>query len=127
MSGFDGVMERAMEEIGDEGCVLTKIWWVDEEGNTQQDVIDADIASLPQGVQDGLEKKAISTCIDETIIEMKEKIGDCAENFDDTEKETLGKIAEEIANFKCFLAQLDEAYVDTSRPLLEYLYIASRK
>ena len=106
---FDDIMSFVEEEFMDDGCVLAELGWIDEEGNEMQDVIDADLATLAQGVQDGLSEEGHAECVEDVLAEMDEKYSKCADQYNEEEADTLENVGYKIASYKCFMGMFKEA------------------
>ena len=107
---FDDIMSMVGEEFMEQSCVLEQIGWIDAYGNEMQDVIEADISTLAQEVQKGLSEEGHAQCVGDTLAEMEEKYGSCADNYSrQEENDTLLEVAYKIASYKCFMRMFMEA------------------
>ena len=126
---FEKIIGWVEEEFMEDGCVLAELGWIDEEGNDVQDVIEADIATLAPGVQEGLSELAMADCVSDTLAEMDEKYAKCADKYTQEEHNTLFEVGVKIAEYKCFMEMFQDAcgnfiqfeYVE---PLVQSLYAA---
>ena len=106
---FDKIMSKVQEKFADEACVLKQLGWIDEEGNELQDAIEADIATLNEGVQAGISEEGVEECVAEIMEEMDGKYAKCADKYTEEEKATLEEVGVKIASFKCFMGMFKES------------------
>merc|ERR1712130_962450 len=102
-------MQMVEQEYETEICVLQAVGWIDNDGNVDQTVIDADIAALPAGVQAGLDEEEINMCVQEMMADMADELGDCFDNFSEEEQGVLVEMAEQMSNYECFIKNFKSA------------------
>ena len=51
----------------DHRCIAENMGWMDNEGNTMEDVMEADMASLNPALTDRIDEQDIETCTNKTL------------------------------------------------------------
>ena len=94
----------AAEEYAGEMCVFTELGWMDNDMVSDDDLIEADIATLPTEIAEALN----GDDYDECVVKAEEKMASMAPQCDDayTEEEIaqLEELANAVAHTECFMA-----------------------
>ena len=67
---FDEIMQWAEEEYAGEVCMFTEMGWMDNDMNANEELIQADIDTLPADIADALNGEEYETCYNKAIEKM---------------------------------------------------------
>jgi len=107
---MDDIKMEFMESGADDMCFYNAIGWMDDEGEFQKDVHEADIMELPWA--DRLNQTTIRECGQDMAAEkMAKKYGKCFAKkcYSEEEQELLSEMITMRATMKCFEASADKA------------------
>merc|ERR1719348_1298858 len=116
----DKLEAKAMEEYAEEICVFQELGWMDSDMNEMEEVILADIDTLPTEIAEALKGAPYEKCLDMAEKKMKnmsKKYKKC--KYDKEEKARLEELFTGIAETECFMGVLKEScgsYVKENLP-----------
>merc|ERR1719431_259795 len=87
------IMDMVAEEYAGEICVFTEMGWLDENMNSDDNLIEEDIASLPTEISEALNSEGYDTCVQMA----EEKMAN------------LGELVNGIAHTECFMKIFKES------------------
>merc|ERR1719342_115047 len=100
----DDIEEWAMEEYAGEICVFQELGWMDSDMNEMEEVIQADIDTLPAEIAEALNGEPYEKCLakaEKKIMSMAKKYKKCKYNAE--EKARLEELFTGIAETECFM------------------------
>ena len=59
--------------VSDDLCILNQLGWIDSEGEAVEEVMTADLMTLPADVSANLSEDEIGSCADEMVSKMSKK------------------------------------------------------
>merc|ERR1712228_153752 len=102
----DKLEKMAMDEYADEICVFQELGWMDSDMNEMEEVIQADIDTLPDEIAEALKGDDFEQCLEKAKEKMKsmdKKYKKCDDKYDEEEKEKLVDLFTGIAETECFM------------------------
>merc|ERR1711962_880816 len=104
----DKLEAMAMEKYAGEICVFQELGWMDSDMNEMEEVILADIETLPTEIKEPLMGDEYEECLlwaEEKMKSMDKKYKKykCEEKYNDEEKERLVELFTGIAETECFM------------------------
>merc|ERR1719370_2505356 len=103
----DKLEKMAMDEYADEICVFQELGWMDSDMNEMEEVIQADIDTLPTEIAEALKGEQYEACLakaEEKMKSMDKKYKKCQKEYDEEEKARLVELFIGIAETECFMA-----------------------
>jgi len=103
----DKLEKMAMDEYAGEICVFKELGWMDSDMNEMEEVIQADIDTLPTEIAEALKGEQYEACLamaEEKMESMDKKYKKCKKEYDEEEKERLVELFTGIAETECFMA-----------------------
>merc|ERR1719167_1917152 len=97
---FDEIMQWAEEEYAGEVCMFTEMGWMDNDMNANEELIQADIDTLPADIADALNGEEYETCYNKAIAKMAPK---CDSKYSEDEIAQLEELADGVAHSECFM------------------------
>merc|ERR1712212_1347856 len=97
----------AMDEYAGEICVFKELGWMDSDMNEMEEVIQADIDTLPTEIAEALNGDQYEECLamaEEKMKSMDKKYKKCEKEYDEEEKERFVELFTGIAETGCFMA-----------------------
>merc|ERR1712055_1256961 len=101
----DKLEKMAMDEYADEICVFQELGWMDSDMNEMEEVIQADIDTLPNEISEALKGDEYEDCVlkaEEKMKSMDKKYKKCEDKYDDEDKARLVELFTGIAETECF-------------------------
>jgi len=98
--------KKAMEEYAVEICVFQELGWMDSDMNEMEEVIQADIDTLPPKIAEALKGDPYAECLavaEEKRKNMEKKYKHCEKKYDEEEKARLDELFTGIAETECFM------------------------
>ena len=91
--------------------------WLDQNGTLVNQVVDADIMSLPQNVSAQLSEDDLAQCTTDLLSEMATDpmFARCADKYTEEEMAQLQEVGTMVAGFKCFHKMFNQACADFLR------------
>merc|ERR1719477_531542 len=86
----DDIEEWAMEKYAGEICVFQELGWMDSDMNEMEEVIQADIDTLPTPIADALKGDDYEDCLNmvkEKMKSMDKKYKHCEDKYDEEEED----------------------------------------
>merc|ERR1719309_1892759 len=102
----DDLEAMAMEKYAGEICVVQELGWMDSDMNEMEEVILADIETLPTEIKEPLMGDEYKECLlmaEEKMKSMDKEYKNCEDEYDDEEKERLVELFTGIAETECFM------------------------
>merc|ERR1712042_363019 len=100
----DDIMDWAAEEYAGEICVFSELGWLDNDFNTNDELIETDIDTLPSEIAESLKGEEYDECVVEAEKKMekmaKKKMKKCTYSEEDIAK--LDDLGTGIAHTECF-------------------------
>merc|ERR1712240_151504 len=100
----DDIMDWAAEEYAGEICVFSELGWMDNDFNTNDELIETDIDTLPSEIAESLKGEEYDECVVEAEKKMekmaKKKMKKCTYSEEDIAK--LDDLGTGIAHTECF-------------------------
>merc|ERR1711862_739512 len=103
----DKLEAMAMEKYAGEICVFQELGWMDSDMNEMEEVIQADIDTLPTEIAEALKGDQYEECLamaEEKMKSMEKKYNKCLKKYDEEEKARLDELFTGIAETECFMA-----------------------
>merc|ERR1712168_1010738 len=98
--------EMAMEKYAGEICVFQELGWMDSDMNEMEEVILADIETLPDEIEEPLKGDEYEECLlfaEEKMKSMDKKYKKCVKKYNEEEKDRLAELFTGIAETECFM------------------------
>merc|ERR1719348_2469015 len=102
----DKLEAMAMEKYAGEICVFQELGWMDSDMNEMEEVILADIETLPTEIKEPLMGDEYEECLlmaEEEMKSMDKKYKKCMKKYNDEDKEKLVELFTGIAETECFM------------------------
>merc|ERR1712215_193446 len=102
----DELEAMAMEKYAGEICVFQELGWMDSDMNEMEEVILADIETLPTEIKEPLMGDEYEECLlwaEEKMKSMDKKYKKCEKTYNDEDKEKLVELFTGIAETECFM------------------------
>merc|ERR1739846_285306 len=102
----DKLEKMAMDEYAGEICVFQELGWMDSDMNEMEEVIQADIDTLPDEIKEPLKGDEYEECLlfaEEKMKSMDKKYKKCMKKYNEEEKEKLAALFTGIAETECFM------------------------
>merc|ERR1719427_1099122 len=112
--GVEDIKEKIGAEMEDDLCILNQLGWIDSEGKAVEEVMTADLLTLPTDVSANLSEDKIGSCADEMVSKMSKKHRRCAKMYSADDMAQLSELGLKVASYKCFqnqFAKSCQAYV----------------
>merc|ERR1711892_410438 len=103
--GVEDIKEKIGAEMEDDLCILNQLGWIDSEGEAVEEVMTADLMTLPTDVSANLSKDKIGSCADKMVSKMSEKHRRCAKMYSADDMAKLSELGLKVASYKCFQKQ----------------------
>merc|ERR1712128_400375 len=110
----EDIKEKIGAEMEDDLCILNQLGWIDSEGEAVEEVMTADLMTLPTDVSANLSEDKIGSCADEMVSKMSKKHRRCAKMYSADDMAQLSELGLKVASYKCFQKQFAkscQAYV----------------
>merc|ERR1711915_602110 len=82
---FDEIMQWAEEEYAGEVCMFIEMGWMDSDMNANEELIQADIDTLPADIADALNGEEYETCYNKAIKKMAKMTPKCDSKYSEDE------------------------------------------
>merc|ERR1712002_217816 len=102
----DELEAKAMEEYAGEICMFQELGWMDSDMNEMEEVIQADIDTLPPKIAEALKGDPYAECLamaEDKRKNMEKKYKHCEKKYDEEEKARLDELFTGIAETECFM------------------------
>merc|ERR1712128_74891 len=103
--GVEDIKEKIGAEMEDDLCILNQLGWIDSEGEAVEDVMTADLMTLPTDVSAKLSEDKIGSCADKMVSKMSKKHRRCAKMYSADDMAQLSELGLKVASYKCFQEQ----------------------
>merc|ERR1712128_354882 len=110
----EDIKEKIGAEMEDDLCILNQLGWIDSEGEAVEEVMTADLMTLPTDVSAKLSEDKVGSCADEMVSKMSKKHRRCAKMYSADDMAQLSELGLKVASYKCFQKQFAkscQAYV----------------
>merc|ERR1712106_526092 len=110
----EDIKEKIGAEMEDDLCILNQLGWIDSEGEAVEEVMTADLMTLPTDVSAKLSEEEIGSCADKMVSKMSKKHRRCAKMYSADDMAQLSELGLKVASYKCFQKQFAkscQAYV----------------
>merc|ERR1712106_175479 len=101
----EDIKEKIGAEMEDDLCILNQLGWIDSEGEAVEEVMTADLMTLPTDVSAKLSEDKIGSCADEMVSKMSKKHRRCAKMYSADDMAQLSELGLKVASYKCFQEQ----------------------
>merc|ERR1712123_106849 len=98
------IMDMAGEEYAAEMCVFTELGWMDDEMNSDEELIQADIVTLPSEIAEALNGDEYDQCVTKAEEKMASMAPECDASYTEEEMTQLGELVNAVAHTECFKA-----------------------
>merc|ERR1719427_163177 len=103
--GVEDIKEKIGAEMEDDLCILNQLGWIDSEGEAVEEVMTADLMTLPTDVSANLSEDKIGSCADEMVSKMSKKHRRCAKMYSADDMAQLSELGLKVSSYKCFQKQ----------------------
>merc|ERR1712128_146734 len=103
--GVEDIKEKIGAEMEDDLCILNQLGWIDSEGEAVEDVMTADLMTLPADVSAELSEDKVGSCADKMVSKMSKKHRRCAKMYSADDMAQLSELGLKVASYKCFQKQ----------------------
>merc|ERR1711892_1196147 len=103
--GVEDIKEKIGADMEDDLCILNLLGWIDSEGEAVEEVMTADLMTLPADVSAKLSEDEIGSCADEMVSKMSKKHRRCAKMYSADDMAQLSELGLKVASYKCFQKQ----------------------
>merc|ERR1712128_248086 len=103
--GVEDIKEKIGAEMEDDLCILNQLGWIDSEGEAVEEVMTADLMTLPTDVSAKLSEEEIGSCADKMVSKMSKKHRRCAKMYSADDMAQLSELGLKVASYKCFQKQ----------------------
>merc|ERR1719186_2579718 len=103
--GVEDIKEKIGAEMEDDLCILNQLGWIDSEGEAVEEVMTADLMTLPTDVSAKLSEDKIGSCADKMVSKMSKKHRRCAKMYSADDVAQLSELGLKVASYKCFQKQ----------------------
>ena len=97
-------MDMAAEEYAGEICVFTELGWLDNDMVSDDELIQADIETLPSEIGEALGGDDYAECVAKADDKMASMAPECDSSYTEEEMEQLMELVNGVAHTKCFMA-----------------------
>merc|ERR1712215_413036 len=101
------IMNDVAEEYAEEICVFTEMGWLDNDMNSDDDLIMEDIKSLPNEISEALTGDDYDKCVAKAEKKIMKQGKKCNNAYTDEEGAQLMEVVNGIAHVECFKAMFD--------------------
>merc|ERR1712123_460490 len=98
------IMDMAGEEYAGEMCVFTELGWMDNDMNSDEELIQADIDTLPSEIAEALNGEEYDQCVTKAEEKMASMAPECDASYTEEEMSQLGELGNAVAHTECFKA-----------------------
>merc|ERR1712128_243797 len=103
--GVEDIKEKIGVEMEDDLCILNQLGWIDSEGEAVEEVMTADLMTLPTDVSAKLSEDKVGSCADKMVSKMSKKHRRCAKMYSADDMAQLSELGLKVASYKCFQKQ----------------------
>merc|ERR1711892_796277 len=103
--GVEDIKEKIGADMEDDLCILNQLGWIDSEGEAVEEVMTADLMTLPTDVSAKLSEDKIGSCADKMVSKMSKKHRRCAKMYSADDMAQLSELGLKVASYKCFQKQ----------------------
>merc|ERR1719427_1534608 len=107
--GVEDIKEKIGAETEDDLCILNQLGWIDSEGEAVEEVMTADLMTLPTDVSAKLSEDKVGSCADKMVTKMSKKHRRCAKMYSADDMAQLSELGLKVASYKCFQKQFDKS------------------
>merc|ERR1712128_377579 len=101
----EDIKEKIGAEMEDDLCILNQLGWIDSEGEAVEEVMTADLMTLPTDVSAKLSEDKVGSCADKMVSKMSKKHRRCAKMYSADDMAQLSELGLKVASYKCFQKQ----------------------
>merc|ERR1711920_148766 len=101
-SKVDEIIQWADEEYAEEVCLFTEVGWLDNKMNANEELIEADIKTLPAPIAEALNGEEYEACYAMAMEKMANVAPECDSKYSDEDMQKLEELADAIAHTECF-------------------------
>merc|ERR1712123_18975 len=99
------IMDMAGEEYAGEMCVFTELGWMDDDMNSDEELIQTDIDTLPAEIAEALNGDEYDQCVTKAEEKMASMAPECDASYTEEEMTQLGELVNAVAHTECFKAR----------------------
>merc|ERR1712128_125224 len=103
--GVEDIKEKIGAEMEDDLCILNQLGWIDSEVEAVEEVMTADLMTLPTDVSAKLSEDKVGSCADKMVSKMSKKHRRCAKMYSADDMAQLSELGLKVASYKCFQKQ----------------------
>merc|ERR1712183_516478 len=103
------LMSDAADEYAAELCVFTEMGWLDDDMNSNDDLIMEDIMTLPNEISEALTGEDYDKCVAKVEKKIMKKGKKCNDAYTEEEGAQLMEVVNAVAHVECFKAMFDQS------------------
>jgi len=119
----DDVKEKMETEMEGDLCILSQLGWIDADGQAIEDVMAADLMTLPMDVSAKLSEDKVAECADKMVTKMAKKHKRCAKMYSSDDMDQLRELGLKVASYKCFEKQFAKSCQEFVRQEIYQFYM----
>merc|ERR1719244_856877 len=117
------VKEKMETEMEGDLCILSQLGWIDADGQAIEDVMAADLMTLPRDVSAKLSEDKVAECADKMVTKMAKKHKRCAKMYSSDDMDQLRELGLKVASYKCFEKQFAKSCEEFVRQEIYQFYM----
>merc|ERR1719244_2510386 len=117
------VKEKMETEMEGDLCILSQLGWIDADGQAIEDVMAADLMTLPRDVSAKLSEDKVAECADKMVTKMAKKHKRCAKMYSPDDMDQLRELGLKVASYKCFEKQFAKSCEEFVRQEIYQFYM----
>merc|ERR1711970_1086427 len=119
----DDIKEKIETEMEGDLCILSQLGWIDADGQAIEDVMTADLMTLPGDVSAKLSEDKVAECADKMVTKMEKKHKRCAKMYSSDDTDQLRELGLKVASYKCFEKQFAKSCQEFVRQEIYQFYM----
>merc|ERR1739844_240336 len=125
----DDIKEKMETEMEGDMCILSQLGWIDADGQAIEDVMTADLMTLPGDVSAKLSEDKVAECADKMVTKMAKKWQTakkhkrCAKMYSSNDMDQLRELGLKVASYKCFEKQFAKSCQEFVRQEIYQFYM----
>merc|ERR1711970_1702358 len=119
----DDIKEKMETEMEGDLCILSQLGWIDADGQAIEDVMTADLMTLPRDVSAKLSEDKVAECADKMVTKMAKKHKRCAKMYSSNDMDQLRELGLKVASYKCFEKQFARSCQEFVRQEIYQFYM----
>merc|ERR1719244_1333947 len=117
------VKEKMETEMEGDLCILSQLGWIDADGQAIEDVMAADLMTLPRDGSAKLSEDKVAECADKMVTKMAKKHKRCAKMYSPDDMDQLRELGLKVASYKCFEKQFAKSCEEFVRQEIYQFYM----